>query len=44
MPSAEGFAYIVYLDITYGGALLKGFYVTDKVIIPSVGNPVITWP
>jgi hypothetical protein len=43
MPSAAGYSYGVYLDITSGGSLLAGFQATENVIIPSVGTPVITW-
>ena len=38
-----GFAYTVYLDVEYGGAMLAGFTATEQVIVPLVGTPVITW-
>lgn len=41
-PTA-GQSYGVYLDIVSGGVKIGAYIATDRVIIPVVGTPVITW-
>ena len=42
MPAVGGVTYHVYLDVIVAGAL-TGYQASEDVIIPNVGNPVITW-
>ncbi len=43
MPSAGGYTYAAFVDVVSSGVLIAAYQATENVVIPSVGQPTITW-
>jgi len=43
IPPGAGFSYEVLLDIKYDSEIIGAYQATENVLVPLVGEPVITW-